>query len=218
MNNSEDRLISLYRKVNSRAGEWGQHVPAIANAGFQILFGPPIVGGPLIVSLNPGNAHVTDDLWPERWPDKLSYLRNLAERRPFAEKLKRLFESTEIDLEKVNASCVLMFRSHSMKEWNQTVPRDVRHQAEYLSLDVLTQVIETLQPKFIYAAGFSTFERMGISVVHSEIGRRKRGGHFELLRFGEFENTPVVASPHPSGYRLNSDNMKQISRAISRAT
>jgi hypothetical protein len=162
----ENHLLSLYRHIGSQAAEWANRVPLIADAGFNILSGPPIVGGPMVVSLNPGlsaevQARDAGKFWPERWPKYLSLLRGVS---PFAQKLIQIFDGVGIALECVNAGYVLVCRSKSFREWKAKVPLDVRNCAEQASLEALGTIVSTLEPAFIYAAGFSTFRRMGCSV------------------------------------------------------
>lgn len=214
---AETRILDLYRQVGVQAAEWGDRVPLISDAGFRILSGPPIVGAPMIVSLNPGltdtvREHDTDDFWPQGWPNCLGYLRGIS---AFARRTSQIFEKAAIDPAKVNAAYVLAFRSSSIKEWKDRVPLDVRRSAERLSLQVLTELISILQPSFIYIAGFSTLKRMGCSVERMEYGRHKSGEEFVLLRYGSFGGRPVIASPHPSGARLTNANLDQIAKGLS---
>lgn len=214
----ENRLLSLYRHIGSQAAEWANRVPLIADAGFHILNGPPVVGGPMVVSLNPGLSkavldHPGVDFWPKRWPECPWYPKGIS---PFAKKLIQIFDGAGIDLESVNAGFVLVCRSKSLKEWKAKVPLDVRKSAEQISLEVLGTLVSTLKPNFIYAAGISTFKRMGCSVEREEHGRHKSSAKFALLRYGCFAGVPVIASPHPSGARLSRESLDQIALGLSR--
>ena len=209
----ETRILDLYRRVGISAAEWGERVPLIAEAGFRILCGPPNIGTPMVVSLNPGKGNEGDDLWPKRWPKRLSYLRGLSK---FSNKLAQVFDSAEIKLESVNAGYALAFRSDSMKEWRKNVPLGVRKSAQQVSLDVLKKLISALKPSFIYVSGFDTFKLMRCSCERIEHGRHINGVEFELLRYGCFSEVPFIASPHLSGYRLSRENMDQISQGLLR--
>ncbi len=214
----ENRLLRLYRHVGSHAAEWANRVPLIANAGFRILNGPPVVGGPMVVSLNPGYGkdvrnHPGVDFWPKRWPECPWYPKGVSD---FAKKLIPIFDGAGIDLESVNAGFVLVCRSETINEWKAEVPLDVRKSAEQISLEVLGTLVSTLKPNFIYAAGIDTFERMGCSVERVEHGRHKSGAKFALLRYGCFAGVPVMASWHPSGARLSRENLDQIALGLSR--
>ncbi len=214
----ENRLLSLYRHIGSQAAEWANRVPLIADAGFHILNGPPVVGGPMVVSLNPGLSkavldHPGVDFWPKRWPECPWYPKGIS---PFAKKLIQIFDGAGIDLESVNAGFVLVCRSKSLKEWKTKVPLDVRKYAEQVSLEALRTLVSTLEPTFIYAAGFSTFRRMGCSVEREEHGRRKSGAKFPLLQYGCYSGVPVIASHHPSGARQSRENLDQIALGLSR--
>jgi hypothetical protein len=214
----ENRLLSLYGHIGSQAAEWADRVPLIADAGFHILNGPPVVGGPMAVSLNPGLSkavrdHPGVDFWPKRWPECPWYPKGIS---PFAKKLIQIFDGAGIDLESVNAGYVLVCRSKSLQEWKTKVPLDIRKYAEKGSLEALGTIVSTLKPVFIYAAGFSTFRRMGCSVEREEHGRRKGGAKFPLLHYGFYSGVPVVASHHPSGARLSRENLDQIALGLSR--
>ena len=213
----EARILDLYRHVGIRAAQWGNRVPLIADAGFRILSGPPVVGGPMVVSLNPGltdavRVHDANDFWPRIWPKRLSYLRGIS---AFARKFLQIFDGASIELENVNAGYVLVFRSNSIKEWRTKVQLDVREGAEQLSLEVLKEIVSILKLNFIYVAGFSTWKRMRCTVDRMEHGRRKSAAEFVLLRYGCFAGVPVVTSPHPSGSRLSCENMDQIALGLS---
>ncbi len=214
---AEARVLNLYRRVGARAAGWAERVPLIAEAGFRILCGPPIECAPMVVSLNPGLhkntekilEHDNDGFWPERWPERMSYCTGLS---AFARKITQVVEGAGISVEAVNAGYVLMFRSKKIEQWKAEVPVDVRKDAEHLSLEVLAEINTILRPKFIYAAGFDTFKRMGCSIERVEHGQRNSGNDFALLRFGYFGDVPLVASPHLSGSRLNRENLGQIAR------
>ena len=220
MDSVEERILSLYRRVRVQAAEWAESAPLIARAGFRILCGPPIVGAPMVVSLNPGytdkiRQHDRATFWPERWPERLEWLRGIS---AFARRLGDVLQEAGIKLDRVNGGYVVMFRCNNMDQWKteEEVPADVRRRAEDLSLEVLHEINAALKPKFVYAAGFDTFKRMGCSLERREDGRRKSGGKFELLRFGDFGGVPVIASPHLSGYRLSRENDHQIAEGLSR--
>jgi hypothetical protein len=186
--------------------------------GFASCVAPPIVGAPSVVSQNPGytgkiQEHDRDTFWPERWPERLEWLRGIS---AFARRLGDVLRMAGIALDRVNGGYVLMFRCNNIDQWKTKVPADVRRSAENLSLEVLREITAALKPKFVYAAGFDTFKRMGCSLERIEDGRRKTGGKFELLRFGNFEGVPVIASPHLSGYRLSRENDNQIAEGLSR--
>lgn len=214
----ENRLLSPYCRIGPQAAEWANRVPLIADAGFCILTGPPVIGGPMVVSLNPGlSKAVRDqpgvDFWPKRWPKRLTFLDGVS---PFAKKLIRIFDGADIDLKSVNAGYVLVCRSKSLKEWKTKVPLDVRKSAERISLEVLGTLVSILEPNFIYGAGISTFKLMGCSVERKEYGRRKSGAKFPLLQYGCYSGVPVIASHHPSGARLSRENLDQIALGLSR--
>jgi hypothetical protein len=137
----DDHILSLYRRVREQAGEWANGVPLIADAGFRILCGPPIVGVPMVVSLSPGlteniRDHDKDDFWPERWPERMSYLRGVSR---FAQRLAEALQSASISLDTINAGYALMFRSNKIKQWRMEVSANVRESAERLSLEILVR-------------------------------------------------------------------------------
>jgi len=174
MTNIKGRILSLYRRVNEQAAEWRERAPLIDEAGFRILSAPPRHGKPMVVSFNPawpkGIEHkprdCNFDFWPERWPKCLAYGTGKSR---FAPRITEVLQNAKIPFNGVNAGYVLMFRSTGVEEWKcvKRVPADVRKCAERLSLEVLTQIIQLLEPPFIYVCGWHVFRRMRCSPVVS---------------------------------------------------
>jgi hypothetical protein len=216
MTSTETQIRDLYKRFGDHAVPWRNEIPLIAEAGFRILCGPPVMNGPMVVSLNPGLTKKViesdgHDFWPQRWPEEISYKRGISS---FSRKLADVLGKAGINLEEINAAYVLAFRSRSIREWKITVPTSVREQAEALSLNMLSDLVSILKPSFVYAAGFSTFRRMGCDEGRVDYGKRKGGMAFALLRYGTFKGIPVIASPHLSGARLTRENLDQISEAL----
>jgi hypothetical protein len=214
MTNIERRIQSLYDRVNERAAEW-KHARLIANAGFRILCGPPLPGKPMVVSPNPawpGNATSIPgddnlDFWPKSWPKRMSYPTGQS---LFAQRITEVLQNAEIPIDGVNVGYVSMFRCNGREQWKEEVPSDVRKCAEHLSLEVLTEIIEVLEPRFIYVSGFGAFTRMGCS--------RERGEHGRLVRFDNYRGRQVIASQVLSGGRppLTGKDRDQIAEELAR--
>jgi hypothetical protein len=146
------------------------------------------------------------DFWPTSWPERMSYP---AGQSAFARRICEVLQGASISLDRVNAGYVLMFRSKNIEQWKTQVPDHVRKSAEDLSLEILTEIIEALEPPFIYVSGFGAFKRMGCS---------QQGDKSGLLRFGDYQGVPVIASHHLTGGRppLSQENRVQIARELSR--
>ena len=111
-----------------------------------------------------------------------------------------------------------MFRSKNTKHWRDAVPED----AKELSLEVLTRILEVLEPRFIYVSGLRDCKRMGLTKLMGwsfdagvEHGRHKESrDEFELLHRGNYRGSRVIASQHLS--RLSRESLNQIADALAR--
>lgn len=210
------RIQAIHDRVCYHATDWRKDVKLIDDAGFRILSGPPVLRGPMVVSENPGlskkiEKYDKDKFWLPSWPERLSYLDSVS---LFAKRFLKICEVASIDPSRFNAAYTLVFRSKNRKQWTQQVPLDIRQRAECLSLKALMELISILKPPFIYAAGFRAFKVLGCSPEKEKYGRRKNNDIFCLLRYGRFEDIPVISSWHPSS-RLTDENVSQIGKSLS---
>lgn len=210
------RIQDIHDRVCNHATEWRKDVKLIDDAGFRILSGPPVLGGPMVVSENPGLSRAIEEydrgnFWLPSWPERLTYLDGVS---LFAKRFLRICEVASIDPSRFNAAYGLVFRAKSLRHWRQQVPLDIRQMAERLSLKVLMELISILKPPFIYAAGFRAFKILECWPEKEKYGRRRNNDKFCLLRCGRFGDTPVIASCHPSS-RLTNENVAQIGKGLS---
>jgi hypothetical protein len=206
-----DIYSRFFRDAKSLAGE----VPIIDDLGFRILCGPPIVGAPILISTNPGASEETIELdghtfWEKEWPEEMAYAREI-KASAFSRRLADLFSEANIDVRKMNATYTLMFRSKSVSEWDRGIG-DRRGYANDLCSKSLREVIQLLKPRFIYAAGFGTFERLGCRDEEPDRGwgEARSGDERRITKYGSFDGIQVISTLHPSGSQYSTDNRTQM--------
>jgi uracil-DNA glycosylase len=116
MNHIENRILDIYQQVNSAARGWAAGVPSIADAGFQILTGPPVVGGPMVVSLNYGDL-------------KMSRREAALETAPFLMKL----------IERVDPKIIVFGGNTAFEIFNKANPASVEIRKEFPEETVKTR-------------------------------------------------------------------------------
>jgi len=217
--NLEVIVEEIYQQTKSKCDEFRKRSDLIDQFGYWVLCGPPIQSPPIfIVSLNPGASGATmaasgkGDLFPDKWPPKLNYLRRISR---FADQLVRLFENVDgVQLGDCCAGYRLFFRSPDEKSWKNQVPGDIRSAVEEFSLNSTQKIIRNMKPKLVLTVGKRPFKDLVNEDRAPEI-RSWGSRSLKLFRYGEFDGIRALGIPHISGARLSGEHLREISREIS---
>jgi hypothetical protein len=217
------RIYDHTQKMHQELADTGAPV---AQCGFQVLTSPPLFGSDLFVlSSNPGFSRLVREQersvrFPSSWPPHLTYLDRVS---PFARKLMTLFDHSKVrehlSMDNIDAGFGLFARSRSIR-LKRGVPTDetweadeeyenIRRKYEKFSFEQIESYLRAARPKRIFCVGLDVGKKLCPEVSHQYLFNHQHGAQLLSLRFnyGDFENIPVMAVPHLSGYPPMASNM-----------
>lgn len=206
-------IQDIYDRFNQEAEELGKRCSYIAENGTRLLCGPPRPCRPIMISLNPGAGEADlQQIWPKSWPMYTGYERKISK---FSKIFCSICDDAGVAPDAFNSTYSLMFRSDSWGEWEQNVDETTREQARDISTRYLSEIVEALNPPFIYVCGFGAIKLVpSTSVEETVSGRRKSGNPFALLKYGSCLGRRMLATPHLSGSRMTKENHQTIAHAL----
>ena len=186
--------------------------PELAPAGYEVLFGPPLVGADILfIGDQPGGGQELGELQQPAdrhpmWPLTCDYADPTKSYR-LAEQIRAILPLSVLC--RCSGSERIFFRSPSSAIY-QSWPRDLRQAVEDFSLKRLKQIIAIIQPKSIVFIGSRAMRAL---MSNHEIVLRRENGHFLLSR-GQYNNISAIACRHLSGGWLRVGELDQIGKHI----
>ena len=201
--------------------EWKRNYNFI-EAGFKVFFGP-VVKNPkmMIITLNPGGGkeRFENEDKPnfengDFSPPKINAYISSPKPGPMSRNMRMFFSERMDLLENSVAFTSTFFRSKNLKELKKSMEKYKFLEMEYFCSKKVKNIIETLEPKFIFVGGIRTYRKLREVLGLFDEEDYIRSNDRLIAIKSRWNGIKIFTTIHPTGARVKKEDKLKIKELL----